>query len=81
MRGKHHSLVGSCIYLRLFSPFLSCFILQLIFVAKVAPLGLTTYFISSGLGSKLCEHSSITEYNTAGSDVKPRLELNKPPIY
>ena len=63
-----------------FLPFLSRYIFQLIFVAKVAPLGLTTYFISSGLGSKLCEHSSITEYNSAGNSIKPRLELDKPSI-
>lgn len=48
---------------------------ELIFVAKVAPLGLTTYFISSGLGSKLCEHSTITEYNSAGNSLKPRKEF------
>ena len=53
------------------------FIFQLIFVAKVAPLGLTTYFISSGLGSKLSEYSSVTVYNPAGSSIKPRYELLK----
>ncbi|KAL9985464.1 hypothetical protein ACROYT_G007876 [Oculina patagonica] len=48
---------------------------ELIFVAKVPPLGLTTYFISSGLGSKLSEYSSITVYNSAGDSIKPREEF------
>lgn len=37
---------------------------EVIFVAEVQALGLTTYFVSSGLGSKLSERSSITTYNS-----------------
>lgn len=69
LRDSADSAVSLCY---VFHQFLSCFIFQLIFVAKVPPLGLTTYFISSGLGAKLSECSSITEYNSAGNSIKPR---------
>lgn len=36
---------------------------EVVFVAKVSPLALSTYFVSSGLGSKLNERSAITAYN------------------
>ena len=52
-------------------------VFQLVFVAKVAPLGVTTYFVSSGLGAKQSEYSSITEYNTNRNPEKPRWGLNK----
>lgn len=48
---------------------------ELVFVAKVAPLGVTTYFVSSGLGAKQSEYSSITEYNTNRNPEKPRKEF------
>jgi len=37
---------------------------EVLFVAKVPALGLTTYFISSGRGSKLSERATITAFNS-----------------
>ena len=39
-------------------------ILQVVFVAKVPALGLNTYFVSSGLGSKLSERATITAFHS-----------------
>ncbi|XP_015768744.1 PREDICTED: alpha-mannosidase 2-like [Acropora digitifera] len=37
---------------------------EVLFVAKVPALGLTTYFVSSGRGSKLSERATITAFNS-----------------